>query len=140
MGRVVDPILRILNNIVEVDRGYLTPCWIWTLHIEKNGYGRITVNYIKKLAHRYSYTVFVGEIPDGYEVDHLCNQRDCVRPEHLEAVTALVNMQRSNSPSMIVHLSGVCSQGHSMENAEQYMSRGKLVQRCRICTVLRRIS
>lgn len=52
-------------------------------------------------AHRFSYEMFIGTIPDGLELDHLCRQRWCVNPYHLEAVTRRINMLRGNHPLAI---------------------------------------
>lgn len=65
-------------------------CWIWQTHIMPNGYGRLS-NW---LAHRLSYVAFVGPIPEGLTIDHLCSVRACVNPNHLEPVTIAENNER----------------------------------------------
>lgn len=76
---------------------HLGPCWIYTGEIHKEtGYGRFKrVGATTTLAHRASYELFVGEIPEGLQLDHLCVIKACVRPEHLEPVTAAENTQRA---------------------------------------------
>lgn len=71
-------------------------CWTWTGARMTCGYGTLTAEQNGKtvLAHRWSYQYFVGEIPDGYHVDHLCRNRACVNPEHLEPVPPGVNIRR----------------------------------------------
>ena len=68
------------------DRGYASPCHIWNGYIGPDGYGRLYVGRLKILAHRLIYTQTVRELPLGHaiELHHLCEQKDCVNPEHLE--------------------------------------------------------
>lgn len=70
-------------------------CWVWTKAINRNGYG-VTWNGERTiLAHRYSYEVHVGPIPeDRPHLDHLCSIRACINPEHLEPVTQAENNRR----------------------------------------------
>lgn len=70
------------------------PCWEWT-GSKTRGYGNIGDGRTLILAHRWSHEHFIGPIPDGYEVDHVCRNRGCVRPEHLEAVTHSENVRRA---------------------------------------------
>jgi hypothetical protein len=78
----------------EVDMGYVSPCWVWRRFIRPNGYGSYGSRGDEQLAHRRMYEKHVGPIPEGYHVDHLCCVKACVRPDHLEPVTPLVNAQR----------------------------------------------
>lgn len=70
-------------------------CWLWkgarNSHL---GYGRLRVMDKLTLAHVYAYELTHGTVPDGLELDHLCRNVMCVRPDHLEPVTHAVNMQR----------------------------------------------
>lgn len=70
----------------------ITGCWMWMAAIHWTGYG------VGKdgLAHRHSYEAFVGPIPSGLQIDHLCRNRWCVNPAHLEAVTQKVNIMRGH--------------------------------------------
>ena len=71
-----------------------TGCWLWTRTTCRNGYGQLTVNWRYRSAHRVSYEVLVGAIPKGLQLDHLCNTKCCVNPDHLEPVTNLENSKR----------------------------------------------
>ena len=72
-------------------------CWLWNRAVNDSGYGVVRVGQTFWKAHRYSFTVFVGPIPEGLELDHLCHVRLCVRPCHLEAVTHAENMARMHA-------------------------------------------
>ena len=69
-------------------------CWEWTGSLRR-GYGRFKTGRTSVTAHRFSYEHMVGPIPEGLELDHLCRNTACVRPDHLEPVTRLVNVRRS---------------------------------------------
>ena len=69
-------------------------CWEWTGATNSRGYGCLVRDKRGYLAHRYAYTLAVGPIPDGLTIDHLCGNKRCVRPEHLEPVTVAENIRR----------------------------------------------
>lgn len=79
-------------------------CWEWVGAVCSTGYGRFKTGYGRagtgnariEWVHRYAYREFVGPIPAGYHIDHLCRNRRCVRPAHLEAVTPQENVRRTN--------------------------------------------
>lgn len=81
---------RVLQNITKEDRGFTSECWIWGGEKDRSGYGRIKRNGRYVMVH----WVLKGDPPAGLEVDHLCNQRDCVNPDHLEYVTTKENAIR----------------------------------------------
>ena len=70
-------------------------CWVWLGSPSGSGYGRVTWEGKREPAHRVIYKLLVGEIPDGLDLDHLCRNRTCVYPNHLDPVPRLVNLWRS---------------------------------------------
>lgn len=99
-------------------------CWLWkTPHT--NGYGYISVDSKKQLAHRLAYQWFVGEIPDGLEIDHLCRRRSCVNPTHLEAVTSQENTLRGKVSALRGKRTH-CSKGHPLaDHGRERLKRGR---------------
>lgn len=111
-------------------------CWLWIGSVTNAGYGHISVKRNKKvllyLAHRYSYEIHKGIIPEDHEIDHLCRVRHCVNPEHLEAVTHQVNVLRGQSPSAGHATKTHCPHGHAYTAENTYYGpRGNRF--CRIC-------
>lgn len=88
-----------IRRSVQVDDA--SGCWIWQPRAGTHGYGQMTRRISRKqvtsLAHRVSYEVFVGPIPDGLEIDHLCVTPKCVNPAHLEPVTRAENIRRRDA-------------------------------------------
>lgn len=112
---------------IDVDRFYRSVekttdgCWLWRQRLSRGGYGtyRFYVDGRQRgiAAHRVSYTLSVGVIPDGLEIDHLCGVRHCVNPDHLEAVTPQENNARSsgvNAAKARQWLEGRCGNGHDL--------------------------
>jgi hypothetical protein len=107
-------------------------CWLWTAMLSDDGYGRIAVRRRQRYAHRVAYEQMVGPIPEGMELDHLCRNRRCVRPDHLEPVTHLENIRRAQT--------GRCRRGHPLAGANLYVDpKGRRVcKQCRRVADLRR--
>lgn len=101
-------------------------CWEWIGYIEKTtGYGRFyDDNRVVNGAHRYAYRRAKGEIPEGMVIDHLCRNRKCVNPNHLEAVSVGENIRRGASPSIHLSRVQVCARGHAYAEHSYY---------CRAC-------
>ena len=87
---------------IPTDRPELGQCWVWAEGRSKAGYGKFYVNpqVGQVYAHRYAYEAEYGPIPQGLQCDHLCRNRACARPTHLEAVTQAVNKARGISGAL----------------------------------------
>lgn len=120
---------RIKSNTTINERG----CWVWQRHITPNGYGVISVNGKSSSAHRTSYTLFKGRIPEGFQIDHLCKVRSCVNPKHLEAVTAKENVRRSNSYAQQEASRTHCKYGHEFTPNNIYKASQGNGRNCRTC-------
>ena len=75
-------------------------CWIWQRAID-HGYGVMCIGRRKHYAHRVLYERYKGTIPAGYVIDHVCRQTKCVNPDHLEAVSQKVNLQRGEAAKLL---------------------------------------
>lgn len=110
-------------------------CWIWQGYLIPNGYARISVGGLRMYAHRASYEAFVGPIPNGLEIDHLCRVRHCANPEHLEPVTREMNVRRGISAEVNRQRHAArthCKRGHPFD--EDNTKRKPRGRSCRACS------
>ncbi len=101
-------------------------CWYWESALDSDGYGVFRFPWGTFKAHRISYELANGPIPDGLTLDHLCRNRRCVRPDHLEAVTSTENIRRSPR-CQVTH----CKHGHPFSGENLILRDGR--RRCRAC-------
>ena len=116
-----DDLERFAAHVVVAESG----CWEWQGHARPDGYANATSGGKRVLAHRWSYELHVGPIPDGLTIDHLCRNRRCVNPEHLEAVTQRENnMRATDSVTSVNSIKTHCPKGHPYDEANTYAMPG----------------
>ncbi len=109
-------------------------CLEWLGWTNGRGYGLVKVDSRVSYAHRYVYSVTVGDIPAGLELDHLCRNPICVRPDHLEPVTHRENMLRGVNPAARRAVASHCERGHPFDEANTYKRKdGHGHRECRRC-------
>lgn len=117
--------------VAKVDR--TDCCWLWNAAISTTGYGKFGVWPKTVSAHRFAYEAFVGPIPTGLHIDHLCRNRQCVNPQHLEAVPQRVNTLRGIAPPAINATKTECLRGHRFTDENTYVDKygGRSCLTCR---------
>lgn len=113
---------KIVGNISLNEDG----CWIWKGYINKHGYSNM---------HRKSYQVFIGDIPPRHDIDHVCRNRACVNPDHLEAVTRLEKVLRS-TVGLRKKARTHCTHGHEYSSKNTYIFNGS--RQCKACNANRK--
>jgi len=129
--------IKKLTDIERFHRSYIVQpngCWLWTLAVDKDGYGSFKVgsrtdsSRRNVRAHRWSYETFVKPLDDDMVPDHLCRTPGCVNWAHLEAVTPVVNTQRG-SRATATH----CPYGHPYTGENLLIIKSSGRRRCRTC-------
>lgn len=115
-------------------------CWEWTSGKNSKGYGRVHATKLERgaMAHRVMYELVRGPIPEGLTLDHLCRNRACVNPDHLEAVTNRLNIIRGSSPAADNANKATCLRGHALSGRNVWIAKdGSRV--CKECQRVRRL-
>ena len=108
-----------------------TGCWDWQGYLTPRGYGLFSLGNKTTQVHRASYEAIVGLIPTGLTIDHLCHNKGCVNPNHMEPVTAKVNVLRGDTITGNNARKVVCIRGHPLSGTNLRIYRGLRV--CRAC-------
>jgi HNH endonuclease len=107
-------------------------CWMWAGYTGGQGpYPQLSFGGKHIYAHRVSHELFIGPIPEGCVIDHLCKNTLCVNPDHLEAVHQRINLRRGNGHGHETH----CPAGHLYDSANTYTRNG--MRTCRACGRIR---
>lgn len=110
-------------------------CWVWKAYKDEKGYGIFHLEGAKK-AHRIAYEFIKGPIRRGFEIDHLCENKSCVNPDHLEQVTTRVNTHRAKNTIAHKNASKThCPKGHAYISENLIISNNGYngARRCRTC-------
>lgn len=109
-----------------------TGCWLWQRSKNREGYGRTNRgghNGQGIVAHKLSYETFVGPIPQGMQLDHLCRNRSCINPDHLEPVTPKENIRRGTGHGKETN----CPAGHEYNESNTYFEKIGGNRHCKVC-------
>jgi hypothetical protein len=125
------PIDRFLEKVAEPYDAH-NDCWEWTAALFDSGYGQFTAAGRNRRAHRFAYEAFVGPIPEGLTLDHICGNRRCVNPDHLEPVTIKENTSRSPLTMASINRTKThCLRGHEFTPENTLIVPGG--RSCKIC-------
>lgn len=123
---------RFWAKVLKTDEG----CWIWIAGKSTKGYGKFNLGGRTVSAHRLSYEWARGPIPEGRELDHLCRNRACVKPDHLEPVAHHENVLRGNlGKATATH----CGYGHPYTSENTYVRKDGKGKDCRQCKLRRQL-
>lgn len=121
MGKSTPVAVRFNQKVIQT-----STCWNWSGHKNRGGYSVLWFDGKNRYAHRISYNLFKGKIKKGFCIDHLCRNRECVNPNHLEMVTIKTNVNRGLSKK--TH----CKNGHQYTKEFTIKWNGNQ-RRCAIC-------
>ena len=108
-------------------------CWLWLGGGDGQGYGSFKYNGKTIRAHRFAYQICKGAIPKGLQIDHLCRNRICVNPDHLEVVVRRINILQGVGPTALHYNQDTCIHGHTFDAANTYFDVRRGRRQCRAC-------
>lgn len=130
--------------IERFERSYIpvteSGCWLWIGSSIRGGYGKILVDGKQYSAHRFAYEQYVGTIPDGLTLDHLCRVTCCVNPFHLEPVTLKKNILRGGGLGARNATKTQCKHGHEFTQDNTYLLPSGAGRSCKACIVIYRLT
>jgi hypothetical protein len=145
--RSATPVEVVLSRTTVTEKG----CWLWNGSPNRSGYGQIKVDGRWPVVHKIVYEAFVGPVPEGMQLDHLCHDprrctlasecphRRCVRPSHMLPATPRENTLRSNAVTAVNAARTHCVNGHEFTEANTYVrpTGGRMCRACGLAATKR---
>ena len=131
MIKIIDPLTRFLKYVNKTDT-----CWFWIGTKNSSGYGIFSIRKKYSVAHKWLYEHTVSQVPDKLDLDHICRNRNCVNPDHLEPVTRSENSKRGIGPKLAAKRQlekTHCPKGHEYSEENTYIRLNVGNRVCRIC-------